>query len=160
MRTEFWAVGFRNPGGSPSIRPPASCTCGDVGQSAREEIDIVEKGKNYGWAFREGNIAAGQAAAGRGPSRPIPSGTTAGPTGKSIIGGVVYRGSPLPELSGAYIFGDYVSGNIWALQGSGPYTVGKLAVDTGPASFGVDPRNGDVLIATFQATPSSGWCGS
>jgi hypothetical protein len=143
-------VGFRNPWRFSFDALTGKLYLGDVGQSNREEIDIVEKGKNYGWAFREGTIATGKL--------PPPGAVATDPIwdygraeGGAVIGGVVYRGSHLPELTGAYIFGDYASGNIWALQGSGPYTASKLAVDPGPASFGVDPRNGDVLIASFQS---------
>src|SRR5688500_8532621 len=122
--------------------------CGDVGQSAREEIDIIEKGKNYGWAFREGKIAGPKAKpAGAVATEPIFDYPT-GALGKAIIGGVVYRGTNLSEFAGVYIFGDYVSGSLWALTGSpGSYTATKLATDAGISSFGVDPRNGDVLVS-------------
>ena len=146
VRTEFWAVGFRNPFRFNFDPATGKLYCADVGQDAREEIDIVEKGKNYGWSFREGFIATAKTPpAGVVATDPIwDYGRT---DGRSIIGGVVYRGSNLVELSGAYIYGDYASGNVWALQGAGPYTATKLALDGGLASFGVDPRNGDVLIA-------------
>ena len=148
VRTEFWAVGFRNPWRFTFDPATNKIYCADVGQDAHEEIDIVEKGKNYGWAFREGLFPT---------AKPAPAGVVAvdpiwdydHTQGKSIIGGVVYRGNNLIELGGAYIFADYVSGNLWALQGAGPYSAVKLGVDTGISSFGVDPRNGDVLIANI-----------
>lgn len=149
VRTEFWAVGFRNPWRFSFDGPTGRLYLGDVGQSNREEIDLVEKGKNYGWAFREGTVPT---------NKPPPPGAVAtNPIfdygrldGGAIIGGRVYRGSHLPELVGAYIFGDHANGDIRALQGSGPYTAVKLTKDAGPVSFGVDPRNGDLLIASIQ----------
>jgi hypothetical protein len=61
---------------------------------------------------------------------------------------VVYRGSAIPELAGAYVHGDFVSGTIWALEGvPGAYTARKLTAGAGLSAFGVDPRNGDLLVA-------------
>jgi glucose/arabinose dehydrogenase len=150
IRTEFWAVGFRNPWRFSFDPLNGKLYLGDTGQNSREEIDIVEKGKNYGWAFREGTIATGKL--------PPPGAVATDPIydygradGGAIIGGIVYRGSHLPELTGAYIYGDYAGGDVWALKGSGPYIASKLVDDSGPVSFGVDPRNGDVLVAFIQS---------
>jgi uncharacterized repeat protein (TIGR03806 family) len=147
VRTEFWAVGLRNPFRFTFDSATNKLWCADVGQDAREEIDIIEKGKNYGWAFREGFIAT---------AKPAPAGVVATDPiwdydhtlGKSIIGGVVYHGNTLVELGGAYIYADYVSGNLWALQGApGSYNAVKLGAEAGISAFGIDPRNGDVLIS-------------
>jgi uncharacterized repeat protein (TIGR03806 family) len=83
-----------------------------------------------------------------------------------VIGGLVYRGSQLPELVGAYIFADYVTGNVWALRwdGVGTSSAQLLLVHSGIAGFGVDPSDGELLIADHDggkilrlahATPSS-----
>ena len=66
----------------------------------------------------------------------------------SVVGGVVYRGAQIPELQGSYIFGDYASGNIWAMQYDGASVNGvrRLAGMVGLAAFGRDPSNGDVLL--------------
>jgi uncharacterized repeat protein (TIGR03806 family) len=151
VRTEFWAVGFRNPWRFTFDSATGELWVGDVGQSAREEIDLVQKGKNYGWDFREGFIP--------GPNtNPVPAGVVFTdpvldypPTdGKSIIGGVVYHGSQLPELAGKYIFGDYVTGNLWVLnKNAGVYSKTKIFSNMGLNSFGVDPQNGDVLISNL-----------
>ncbi len=96
---------------------------GDIGQSTREEIDIVEKGGNYQWAYREGSTTTEH-------SKPMPSpllGTDKPPLydyGRGnfdtcVIGGYVYRGSQMPELIGKYIFGDNTSGRIWSLTENG-----------------------------------------
>src|SRR5688500_16367314 len=117
--------------------------CGDVGQSAREELDIIERGRNYGWAFREGKIAGPKSKpAGAVATEPILDYPTT--EGRAIVGGLVYWGSSLPELTGRYIFGDHTSGNIWMLNGTSKT---RLLIEGGVAAFGRDPRNGDVLIA-------------
>src|SRR4030095_5123450 len=102
---------------------PGRLYVGDVGQGAREEVDVIEKGGNYGWNYREGHIArpgSGAPPAGFSSIPPIldyprsPAGATN--VGFSITGGVVYRGNRIPALYGAYVFGDYGSGNIWMLR--------------------------------------------
>src|SRR6185436_18263700 len=154
VRTEFYAVGLRNPYRFSFDPPTGQLWCGDVGQITKEEIDIIEKGKNYGWNFREG----------KGP-RPMSPTPPAGavftdpiwdypPTeGKSIIGGIVYHGSALFELANTYIYGDFISGNVWSLSQSSPgvFAATKLATEAGVNSFGVDPRNGEVLITNLNA---------
>lgn len=157
VRTEFYAVGLRNPWRSAFDPQTGLLYCGDVGQGAREEVDLLVKGGNYGWAYREGTIPG---------SRPtlLPDGTeTLSPifeylhgtvgldVGSSITGGRVYNGQRFPELQGFYVFGDYLSGNIWALRWDGTRTNGyrHLAVEKSVVAFGMDPRNGDLLLANF-----------
>jgi glucose/arabinose dehydrogenase len=148
VRTELWAVGLRNPWRFSFDPATGKLWCGDVGHNLREEISIIEKGKNYGWAFREGTVA--------GPRLPAPGAVLTapvwdyGPTaGRAVIGGVVYRGSALPELAGAYVYGDFADGSVWALQGvPGAPTTKKLsAAANGISAFGRDPRNGELLVA-------------
>jgi glucose/arabinose dehydrogenase len=152
VRTEFYAIGLRNPWRMSFDRETGFLYCGDVGQDTREEIDIIVKGGNYGWAYREGLIqrpGSGSPPAGFNPINPIldyghGSGTN---QGLSVTGGVVYRGDAIPELQGSYLFADYLSGNIWATRYDGtnatPFV--RIAVDPGIAGFGIDPLNGDVL---------------
>ncbi len=151
VRTEFWAVGLRNPWRFSFDTPTGRLFTGDVGQGAREEINLITKGGNYGWSYREGSIA--------GPRSNPPAGVTfvdpiwdAGRSvATSITGGVVYRGTRFSQLTGQYIFGDYPSGRIFAMSfpSSGPVQVQELLSDNGPAGFGADPSNGDVLIASL-----------
>ncbi len=151
VRTEFYAVGLRNPWRFSFDSETGQLYCGDVGQGAREEIDIIVKGGNYGWAFREGFIAGPKAApAGVTALNPIldygrGNGTN---QGASVSGGIVYRGQRIPALFGHYLFADYVSGNVWATRytGASPSPFFRLFVDTGVVGFGVDPSNGDALL--------------
>ena len=160
VRTEFWAVGFRNPWRMSFDPVTGDLYCGDVGQSGREEVNVVVKGGNYGWNYREGTIAYDPVPP---PSMPSPTvdpvleyrriGSTVDPglEGNCVIGGVVYRGSRLPELNGHYVFGDHASANVWAMRydGANATAFRQLLNLNGPSQlicFGVDPSNGDVLL--------------
>ena len=148
VRTEFWAVGLRNPWRMSFDPATGRLFAGDVGQGEREEVNIIEKGGNYGWAFREGTID--------GPSG-RPSGVTSiDPIfeysrfhGTSIIGGVFYWGNKMPELAGSYITADFAHGHVRALQfkDDGSVVPIYLCNDQQITAFGIDPSNGDVLTA-------------
>lgn len=160
VRSEFWAIGLRNPWRMSFDPPTGELWVGDVGGDQREEVNVVGKGKNMGWAWREGTIA--------GPKTGAPTNFTTlyatGPVfdyahgsgtmqGNSITGGIVYRGTRFASLGGAYLFADYVSGNIWTLRRnpSAPATVVRIAGEGGIVAFGQDPANGDVLMANLSS---------
>lgn len=150
VRTEFWAVGLRNPFRMSFDELTGDLYVGDVGQGAREEIDLIQRGGNYGWKWREGFIATpsiGSPPAGfTNPINPILDYPRS--DGYSVTGGRVYRGDRFPELVGRYIFCDFGSGNIWSLTNNSTNVTTKtlLASNAGIACFGVDPRNGDLLM--------------
>ena len=81
-----------------------------------EEIDIVKKGGNYGWSIREGTHLFANTPGAENVSVVEPVWEYDHRIGKSITGGYVYRGLKLPELAGHYLYGDYISGKLWALQ--------------------------------------------
>src|SRR5262249_36417403 len=110
VRTEFWAVGLRNPWRWSFDPSTGLMYCGDVGQDAREEIDIITKGGNYQWAYREGTIAGPKSPPANPTNPKAPILDYDHGTGQCIIGGVVYRGSRFPDLVGYYIYADYGSG--------------------------------------------------
>lgn len=154
VRTEFWAVGLRNPWRFAFDRATGTLYCGDVGGGLREEINVIVKGGNYGWAYREGTFngpKSGQAPGGFASAAPIAQYAHGSATnqGYSVTGGVLYRGERISQLTGAYVFTDYVSGHLWALRPNGTNAVPfeYLTRDAAIAGFGVDPRNGEVLIA-------------
>jgi len=114
---EIWAYGLRNPYRASFDPLTQNLWIGDVGQGAREEVDLMrpgDGGANFGWNILEGTLPfAGAAPAGLVP--PVAEyGHGSGPRqGNSITGGYVYRG-PVEALRGQYVFGDFVSGNIWS----------------------------------------------
>jgi quinoprotein glucose dehydrogenase len=115
-RKEIWAYGFRNPWRIAFDDKTGKLWAGDVGQNIWEEIDIVVKGGNYGWSVREGKHPYGPN--GVEPRKHLiePIWEYDHKIGKSITGGSVYRGKAIPAIQGMYIYGDYVSGKIWALN--------------------------------------------
>jgi glucose/arabinose dehydrogenase len=112
---EIWAYGLRNIWRMAFDRKTGRLWAADVGQNLYEEIDLIEKGGNYGWNRREGLHPFG--ARGTGPKKEFiePIWEYHHDVGKSMTGGHVYRGKRLPELDGAYLYGDYVTGKLWAL---------------------------------------------
>lgn len=154
VRTEFWAVGMRNPWRWCFDPETDELYCADVGQDLREEIDLIERGGNYGWNYWEGDLQR---------TNPTPAGFVHSPpltvyphtnANQAITGGRVYRGQNIALLYGAYVYADYNSGIFWALRHSG-MTVTKndiLFTDPGGvAAFGVDPSNGDLLYCDIQS---------
>lgn len=103
---EIYAGGFRNVFRFSFDRQTGALYAGDVGQGAREEVDVVTAGMNYGWPYLEGTADNGNyAQSGAGTVAPIAEYTHG--EGVSITGGYVYRGAMIPGLAGQYIFGDY-----------------------------------------------------
>jgi len=146
-REEIYAHGFRNPWRFSFDSSTGRLWVGDVGQSQREEIDVVEKGKNYGWNIMEGSLSySGGSQAGL----ELPVWEYGRDEGISVIGGYVYRGSNMAGLSSKYVYGDHGSGRVWALQYSeGVMPMNTLLVDTdlNISSFGVDEQNKLYLCA-------------
>ncbi len=123
-----WAYGFRNPWRFSFDRSTGDLWVGDVGQNRYEEVDRstkaggAGKGRNYGWRQLEGNACykPSSGCSKTGKSHPITTYTHS--KGCAVVGGYVYRGTAYPAMAGAYLFGDYCSGRIWALQANGAST--------------------------------------
>lgn len=132
-RDEIWHYGLRNPYRSAFDRITGELYIGDVGQIAREEIDIApgdsKGGENYGWDCREGFINAsascaapfGCTAATPGLIDPVHDYNNTGFFGNcAVAGGSVYRGCAIPDLRGTYFFGDSCNtGSIWSFKYQG-----------------------------------------
>lgn len=111
-----FAYGLRNPFRFSVDRATGEVWVGDVGQNRYEEIDAkIKAGGNYGWRQREGFHCGVPPAGCQTAGFVDPVWEYDHSVGKSITGGVVYRGSAIPQLVGAYIFGDFVTNHIWAL---------------------------------------------
>jgi glucose/arabinose dehydrogenase len=115
-KPEIWAYGLRNPWRMSFDRKTGELWCADVGQNLYEEVDIIQKGGNYGWSRREGFHPFG--AKGSGVSKEFiePIWEYNHDVGKSMTGGTVYRGKQFPELEGHYVHADYVTSKIWAIK--------------------------------------------
>jgi putative heme-binding domain-containing protein len=118
-RGEVWAYGFRNPWKMSFDPAGGALWVGDVGWEMWELVFRVEKAANYGWSLMEGSQPVHQERT-RGPTEITPPTIEHSHTeARSITGGVVYHGKRLPELAGAYIYGDYVTGKLWAARHDG-----------------------------------------
>jgi uncharacterized repeat protein (TIGR03806 family) len=154
---EFYALGFRNPHRMTYDAVSNRIWLGDVGQSSREEVNLVEKGGNYQWSFMEGAVPG---------TRPRPTPVvgvekppvfdyphTNGYT--CVIGGYVYRGTQFASyLEGKYLFGDNGTARIRALSydgSSAPQIIELTTIPhgggetTGMSTFGLD-HNNEILM--------------
>lgn len=115
-KPEIFAYGVRNVWRLSFDPKTGTLYAGDVGQDLWEEVNIIKKGGNYGWSVREGtrNFGNRPETAKETPIDPIWEYDHG--VGRSITGGTVYRGERLPELEGLYVYADFVSGKIWALE--------------------------------------------
>lgn len=151
-RGEIWAYGIRNIWRLSFDRLTGTLWAGDVGQDKWEEIDIIVRGGNYGWNLREGkhdfrpNLAKGDEKL----IEPILDYDHS--VGKSITGGIVYRGKQLPDLYGAYLYADFVSGRIWALRYDGVKVTSNIELNAPKlqiSAFGEDAA-GEAYLTAFD----------
>ena len=152
-RGEIYAFGLRNPWQLAFDPPTGRLWAADVGQEIWEEIDLIVKGGNYGWSATEG-------------TKPFGSRAAAGPLidpvweydhqiGKSVTGGRVYRGKAIPELVGRYVYGDFVSGKMWALavDDAGRPTSNAAIPWSGLPIFGFgEGADGELYVCTSSPT--------
>ena len=143
-REEIYAYGLRNPWRFSFDPANDRLWTGDVGQNTYEEIDIVEKGGNYGWNKMEGKHCFEPKSGCNTSGLKLPIHEYGRDQGLSITGGFVYRGPTLPELEGKYIYADYATRRIWALDHSDinkPVNSELFVPDFNISSFGVDQDN-------------------
>jgi quinoprotein glucose dehydrogenase len=152
VRDEIWAYGIRNPWGMSFDKPTGNLWCADVGQDTWEEVNLIQKGGNYGWSEREG------------PSRFVerkqppeedkafiePVCSYPRSEGISITGGYIYRGKRLRGLQGNYLFGDWGLGKVWSLVLESK-TVTNTGVRQLYASSPDSPRFNPTVIAPDEA---------
>lgn len=116
-RPEIWALGLRNPYRFSFDAPTGRLFLGDPGVSDSEEVNLIRKGGNYGWPFKEGNQPYEQSEQADRVDLIGPIHTYGGREVRhAIIGGFVYRGAANPGLVGKYVFGDFIAGKLFALD--------------------------------------------
>lgn len=151
-REEIYAYGLRNPWRFSFDPGTGKLWAGDVGQDRLEEIDIVEKGKNYGWNIMEGTLCYDPASGCNQTGLELPVWNYTHYVGNAVVGGYMYHGSQLPGLSNGYVYGDYGSGRIWTLQYNGtdpPSNSLLLSSNLTISSFGLDDLN-ELYICAFD----------
>jgi len=150
---EIWAFGFRNPWRFSFDRGTGRLFLADVGQDQFEEIDIVQKGGNYGWNVMEGMHCFNPPSGCNTAGLTLPIAEYSHAEGNAVIGGFVYRGANLPSLRGVYVFGDLGTGKIFVLQETSPNMFTRtLLTTTGKtiSSFGQD-QAGELYLVDIGA---------
>lgn len=153
FREEIYAYGLRNPWRFSFDAENDQLWTGDVGQNSYEEIDIIESGNNYGWNIMEGAHCYDSNNCDQS-GLTLPVWEYGREQGISVTGGFVYRGPTLTNLNGRYIYGDFGSGKIWALDNSdsnNPQNTELLEADFPISSFGVDAEN-ELYICGFDGS--------
>lgn len=148
-RGEIWAYGLRNPWRMAFDPSTGALWLADVGEVQLEEIDIVEGGKNYGWPRLEGDRCFPPDSGCDPAGTVLPVASYGRDDGCAIIGGGVYRGSAIPSLRGAYVYGDFCTGTVWALASEldePPVVLGEI--DNALLSLGFDGE-GEVYLLPF-----------
>jgi uncharacterized repeat protein (TIGR03806 family) len=165
-RPEIWHYGFRNPWRFSFDRLTGDMWIGDVGEVSWEEVDYLPAGtpggKNFGWSFCEGthdyngNSCASITSVPPVIEYPHQNNATGG---FAVMAGFVYRGDLFPQLYGAFIYGDEVSGNVWAYNPSNQVITRLTGMDS-PVSFAEDPFAELVIVShsgpLYRLTSSSG----
>jgi glucose/arabinose dehydrogenase len=161
---EIWALGLRNPYRDSFDRLTGRMFIGDVGQSTREEVDVQQPtnpggGENYGWRDREGFIQ--NPAYPTSTPTPTPNPPRVDPifdyprsTGRTVIGGYVYRGLQFPALQGIYVFGDYLgpsggSARVFTLNYNG--TTASNFQDITSQLFPIPTTGGNVNLVNLSS---------
>ena len=155
-RPEIYAYGLRNPWRFSFDDVTGKIFCGDVGQNKYEEINIIEKGGNYGWRIMEGYHCFNPSFNCDKTGLKLPITEYDHETGVSVCGGYMYRGMSFPSLHGYYFFGDW-SGKLFCIKRTPENTwnrievninkTGKNEIDGKINSMGEDD-NGDVYVIT------------
>ncbi len=155
---ETWAYGLRNPWRITTDAKTGHIWVGNNGQDMWEQVYLIERGANYGWSVFEGG-------------HPFYSKRQLGPTphvlptvdhphseARSLTGGVVYYGDKLPELRGAYVYGDYSTGKIWAIKHDGTAIVWHREIADTPfqiSAISVDV-NGELIVVDHRGDKQGG----
>ena len=152
VRTEFYAVGMRNPWRFSFDSQGGGLYCNDAGQITREEVNEIVAGGNYGWSYLEGSLDGP-----RWMARP-PGALLTAPLaeygrqyGDGIAGGLLYRGGSLPGLDGHYLFSDFWAGFLGAVpvEGEDAGRISWLLWDSGVSDIGLHPASGEVLLSDW-----------
>ncbi len=151
-RPELWAYGLRNPWRISFDGESGQLWVGQNGQDLWEQVYLIKKGGNYGWSIVEGShMFMADRKAGPDPILP-PTAEHSHSEARSLTGGRVYRGPSLPELAGAYVYGDWSTGRIWGIKHDGTKALWhRELVDTpfNITGFGTD-HSGEMYVIDHQ----------
>jgi uncharacterized repeat protein (TIGR03806 family) len=160
-RPEIWAYGFRNPWRITFDVNTGQLWVGNNGQDHWESVHLVQRGENHGWSVFEGSHPF-RLQRQRGPTPPVaPIVEHPHSEARSLTGGVVYNGSKHPTLRGAYLYGDYATGNVWAVRHDTVRVTWKQQLSRSTlqiAGFGIDSSGEPVIVdhggGLYQLAPN------
>jgi len=160
VKPEIWAYGFRNPYRISVDRASKQLFIGEVGQDKWEEVDLLQKGANYGWRVVEGNHCHNPENGCDFTGFVPPITEYAHSEGVSVIGGYVYNGKQIPSIKGKYIFGDW-TGPVWYLQKAGDkWLRGKVTINNYPSNAKItgwgEDQSGELYYLTNTDTGPGG----
>lgn len=154
-REEIYAYGFRNPWRFAFDPLTEILFVGDVGDSSREEINLVEPGLDYGWDVMEGSLCHNPPTGCGTEGLELPVFEYGPETGRAIIAGLFYRGGDLPGLFGKFVYGDFVSGRVWALEWNGASVTGNEEIERfspfSVTAFGID-EEGEAYVCLIDGS--------
>lgn len=153
-RGEIWAYGFRNPWRFSFDSSNGRLFVGDVGQNNFEEIDIAQKGGNFGWNIMEGLHCFNPSSGCNMANLILPILEYDHGEGDAVIGGYVYRGAAIPQLVGTYLLSDFETGTIWGLTENSDATWSRATLlSTGKhiSSFGRDEA-GELYVLDYAGS--------
>jgi putative heme-binding domain-containing protein len=149
-RGEIWAYGLRNPWRMSFDPKSGELFVGDVGWELWESIYRIQRGGNYGWSITEGSQFDVRPDRLRGPTPILPPLVAhSHEEAASITGGEFYHGARLPELAGAYVYGDWQMGTFWSLRAEGDKVIEHRELSRSslmPAGFGLDHQNELIIV--------------
>ncbi|MGI9283954.1 MAG: PQQ-dependent sugar dehydrogenase [Pseudomonadales bacterium] len=153
-RSEIWAYGLRNPYRFSFDRLTGDLWAGDVGQNDFEEIDIIQRGGNYGWRVLEGDSPFDDSA------NTLPQSAFTSPVlvygrseGNSVTGGYVYRGNSTTDLQGRYVYGDFGRGTVWALDYDGQRVISNQTIgNVNSLSSFAEDASGEIFALSYSGS--------
>jgi putative heme-binding domain-containing protein len=154
VRPEIWASGFRVPWRISFDTETGELWAGDVGQDLYEEVDVVHKGRNYGWNVYEGFAPFSNRYRREGETYTPPVFAYSRKYGPSVTGGFVYRGDKRSPFYGVYVFGDYETRRVFGLTAKDGVLEKVRQLATAPqkvVSFGRDDR-GRLYLVGYEGT--------
>jgi glucose/arabinose dehydrogenase len=154
-RGEIWAYGLRNPWRISFDRETGDLWCADVGQNRWEEVNRLVKGGNYGWRALEGTHTYDEGTLAQLDAKSLiaPVAEYSHREGMSVTGGYVYRGKEHPSLVGRYLYGDFVTGRLWAVREDregGKHDVQVLLSNARGLSSFAELPDGELLLLLYD----------